>query len=137
MRLAIYQKAQEWALPEALTLALETNPDFSKPYHDLPAKPVVTAETYTIKGQTPDYLDVELQLRKDAVEGMRAIGVTLGKVEVRIEGARLRKLRMRAFLHLSCHTAVFTDFVFPYLIFLAPVCYGSYQLISRYLGSTY
>lgn len=42
---------------------------------------------------------------------------------IRIEGAQLVWLRLRAWSHLSLHTTLFTELILPYIVFLLPVAY--------------
>lgn len=124
----IYHRVEEICLPTAIATVLRLHPHFRERFGELPdLEPKFEITNYTFYGQMRDYLDMEVEISKNAGTPTRAISQSLGKTRLRITGSELASLRIRAWIHMIIHTQQFSDYLLPYVLFYLPVVYAAYQ----------
>jgi hypothetical protein len=129
---AIYQRVQEICLPTAVQVVLRGNPSLLEPFPDHPEhRPDISIKTYTFWGHMPDYLEVGLELNRSIRTSSVAVVQGSGEFRIRITSGDLRKLRLRAWIHMIVHTRHFTDYILPYVLFGLPLCYVVYRVIQK------
>ena len=78
-----------------------------------------------------NYLEADISLVKTTNNEFASVTQRLGNRTVRVDGADLFWLHLRAWIYLILHTTLFTELVLPYLVFTLPILYAGYKAIHQ------
>jgi len=121
--LAVKDRVVQISAPVALRKLLHEEPKLIVP-GTVKAIPI-TAPSIFESSKLSNVLEVQLQI------GTPSANEGIGSRTIRIDGADLYWLRLRGWIYVILHTALFTELVLPYMVFALPVLYAGYKAIIQ------
>lgn len=110
----------------------QNEPSLIEPFDDTKDIPTLECTQFGPIQYGRNYVEAEVSVSRMVRNRRESITEGVGSTKkVRVDGADLFWLHVRAWINLILHTTLFTELVLPYIVFTLPVLYASYKVYMQ------
>ncbi len=127
----IYVVKYEVIWPVIQRRLLQNEPSLIEPFDDIKDIPTLECTVFGSIEYRRNYVEAEVSVSRAVRNRRESVTQDVASRKVRVDGADLFWLRVRAWINLILHTTLFTELVFPYIVFSLPILYAGYKAIRQ------